>query len=530
MHLQLFDVAIIILYAVIVLLVANYLQKERRGGEEDRDFTPATRALPWWAIGTSLIAANISAEQIIGMSGSAYAMGLGIASYEWLAAFALLVVGKFFLPVFLKNRISTMPQFLRMRYGVKTQVTMGLFWIGLYTFVSLTAIMWLGATAVHVVTGLSLTMSLILLALVAGNYALYVGLRAAAFTDVVQVTMLVLGGVVISFFSLEQISASAGGGSGLEGLVFGFRTLQTRLPEHFDMILQPDSPLYSQYHKYLPGISILLGGMWVVHFAYWGFNQYIVQRALTARSIHEVHNGVVLAAFLKLLMPLIVVLPGICAAFLLPHLSRPDEAYPNLMTLLPSGLLGFVFVALVAAIIASMGSTLSSIATIFTVDVLKVVHEKASKRLLAIVGRFAAIVALIVAMAVSKPLLGHFDQAFQYIQEYNGFFTPGITVIFLLGMFWNRATETGALLAAVGSVVISTLYAVFFPAVPFIERMGYTFVLCAVLAVAASLAWKPKNETSSIDVRGIDYSTGPVYNLATVAIVAILAFLYWWWW
>jgi solute:Na+ symporter, SSS family len=527
MHLQLFDVAVGIIYVVIVLVVANLLQRGRRATiEEDQDFAPSTRALPWWAIGTSLIAANISAEQIIGMSGSAYAMGIGIASYEWLAALALVVVGKYFLPVFLKNKISTMPQFLRMRYGVKTQVTMGLFWIGLYTFVALTAIMWLGATAVHAVTGLSLTMSLILLALVAGNYALYVGLKAAAFTDVVQVAMLVLGGLVISIFSLEQISAAAGGSSGIGGLVFGFQTLQARLPEHFHMILTPDSP----YYKYLPGISVLLGGMWVVHFAYWGFNQYIVQRALTARSIHEVHNGVILAAFIKLLMPVIVVLPGICAAFLLPHLGRPDEAYPNLMTLLPSGLLGFVFVALVAAIIASMGSTLSSIATIFTNDVLKALYTGASKRFLVIVGRFAAIVALILAMAVSAPLLGHFDQAFQYIQEFNGFFTPGITVIFLLGLFWKRATETGALLAAVGSVVISTIYAVFLPAVPFIERMGYAFAICLVLAVGASLLRKSKERTSSIDVSGIDYSTGPIYNIAAVLIVAILTALYWWWW
>jgi solute:Na+ symporter, SSS family len=527
MHLKLFDVVVIIVYATLVLVVAHLLQRGRRAlADEDQDYTPSTRALPWWAIGTSLIAANISAEQIIGMSGSAYAMGIGIASYEWLAAFALVVIGKYFLPVFLKNQVSTMPQFLRLRYGVRTQVTMALFWIGLYTFVSLTAIMWLGATAVHAVTGLSLSMSLILLGLVAGNYALYVGLRAAAFTDVVQVVMLVLGGLVISYFSLDQISASAGGPGGLHGLIFGFQTLQERLPEHFHMILRPDNP----YYKYLPGITVLLGGMWIVHFAYWGFNQYIVQRALTARSIREVQNGVVLAAFLKLLMPVIVVLPGIAAAFLIPNLGRSDEAYPNLMLLLPSGLLGFVFVALVAAIIASMGSTLSSIATIFTADVLKPLHKNASKRLLVIVGRFAAIIALISAMALSMPLLGHFDQAFQYIQEYNGFFTPGITVIFVLGMFWPRATETGALLAGVGSVVVSAFFAIFLPAVPFMQRMGWAFCICLLLAVTASLVEWRKARTSTIDVSGIDYSTGAIYNIAAVVIAAMLGGLYWWWW
>jgi len=527
MHLKLFDVVVIILYATLILLVAHLLQRGRRGAsDEDSDYSSSTRALPWWAIGTSLIAANISAEQIIGMSGSAYAMGLGIASYEWLAAFALIVVGKYFLPVFLKNQVSTMPQFLGLRYGTKTQVTMAMFWIGMYTLVALTAIMWLGATAVHTVTGLSLTMSLILLGLVAGNYALYVGLKGTAATNVMQVVVLVLGGLIISYISLEKISASEGGGGGLSGLIFGFQALQARLPDHFHMILKPDNP----YYKYLPGISMLFGGMWVLNFAYWGFNQFIVQHALKARSIREVQNGVVLAAFLKLLMPVIVVLPGITAAFLLPHLARSDEAYPNLMLLLPNGVLGLVFVALVAAIIASMGSTLSSIATIFTMDVLRVVHKNASKRLLVIVGRFAAIVALIIAMAVSSPLLGHFDQAFQYIQEYNGFFTPGVIVIFLLGMFWRRATETGALLAGVGSVLISAVYAIFFPEIPFLQRMGWVLGISFVLAVAASLIEGRKGQTSAIDVSGIDYSTGAVYNVAAVVIVAMLTGLYWWWW
>jgi SSS family solute:Na+ symporter len=523
MHLKLIDVAVIILYATLVLAVAHLLQRGRRSrSDEDTDYAPSTRALPWWAIGTSLIAANISAEQIIGMSGSAYAMGIGIASYEWLAAFAMIVIGKYFLPVFLKNHIATMPQFLKMRYGTKTQVTMAVLWICLYTFVALTAIMWLGATAVHAITGLSLIMSLVLLGLVAGNYALYVGLKATAFTDVVQVVMLVLGGLVISYFALAQIATSAGG----HGLIFGLQTLQTRLPEHFHMILAPDNP----YYKYLPGMTVLFGSMWIVQFAYWGFNQFIVQHALAARSIREVQNGMVLAAFLKLLMPVIVVLPGIAAAFLLPHLGRSDEAYPNLMLLLPSGLLGFVFVALVAAIIASMGSTLSSIATIFTVDVMKVVHKGANKRLLVIVGRFAAIVALIIAMAVSAPLLGHFDQAFQYIQEYNGFFTPGIIVIFLLGLFWKRATETGALLAGVGSVLASALLAIFVPHMPFLVRMSWVFGICLTLAVSASLLQWKKARTSTIDLSGIDYSTSVVYNLAAAVIVGMLAGLYWWWW
>jgi solute:Na+ symporter, SSS family len=268
----------------------------------------------------------------------------------------------------------------------------------------------------------------------------------------------------------------------------------------------------------------------IVHFAYWGFNQYIIQRALTAKSVREAQKGVVLAAFLKLLIPVLVVVPGIAAAVLLPHLSRPDEAYPTLMTLLPSGLLGLVFVALVAAIIASMGSTLSSIATIFSNDVLVTVKDKASKRLQIIAGRFAAIVALVIAMVASSPLLGHFDQAFQYIQEYTGFFTPGIVVIFLLGMFWTRATEAGALVAAVGSVLLSLFYWTFLPAIPFMNRMGYIFLICLGSAVVVSLLQKPRPQKSTIDVAGIDYSTSPSFNIAGLAVISILVALYAIWW
>ncbi len=526
MHLSLIDVVVIIGYAVFVLAVAQFWQRNRRRAEDEQSHASARRAVPWWMIGASLIAANISAEQIIGMSGSAYAMGIGIAAYEWLAALAIVLIGKYLLPVYLKNQITTMPQFLRLRYGAKTQVTLAMFWIGLYTFVSLTAIMWLGATAVHVVTGLSKLMSLILLGLVAGNYALYVGLKTARFTDVVQVALLVLGGIVISFFSLEEIAYRAGDGKGLQSLYFGFQTLSTHLPEHFHMMLKPDNP----YYKYLPGLAAVLGTMWIIQFVYWGFNQYIVQWALKARSIREVQKGMVLAAYLKLLMPVIVVLPGLAAAYLLPDLGRSDEAYPRLMTLLPPGLLGFVFVALVAAIVSSMGSTLSSIATIFTKDVLKVVHTGTSDRLLVIVGRFAAIVALIIAMAVSTPLLGHFDQAFQYIQEFTAFFSPGILVIFALGIIWPRTNETGALRAAGASVLVSALFAIFLPSIPFMHRMGYVFVICIVLAVAGSLASRTKERTSTIDVTGIDYSTDTSYNIAAALIVAILAGLYWMWW
>jgi SSS family solute:Na+ symporter len=526
MHLGFLDFVIVILYAMVVLAVAHLFQRGERRGEDEIDDTPSARALPWWAIGTSLIAANISAEQIIGMSGSAYAVGIAIAGYEWLAAFAMVVIGKYFLPVFLKNQISTMPQFLRLRYGPKTQVTMALLWIALYTFVSLTAIMWLGATAVHVVMPrLDMWICVILLGLVAGNYALYVGLKATHFTDVVQVGMLVLGGVVIVVFALERVAATVGVPGGFHGLIVGFKTLMTEMPEHFHMVLEPTNP----YYKYLPGIATVAGAMWIVHFSYWGFNQYIIQRALAARSIREVQKGVVFAAYLKLLMPVIVVLPGIAAAFLIKGVTPSDFAYPKLMTMLPPGLLGFVFVALVAAIIASTGSNLSSIAKIFTRDVVQVLYPKATRRLLVIVGKFTAIGALIFATAAALLYMNNFDQAFQYIQDFTGFLTPGVAVVFVLGMFWRRANETGALLAAGGTVLVSAAYAVFLPDVPFMIRMGHVFLICLGLAIGGSLFTKPKTE-SAIDTSGIDYSTSAGYNISAAVIAAILAALYGYLW
>ena len=532
MHLSLIDVLVVVLYAVFILVLAQ--AASRRSKEHIRvskGGLVAERSLPWWAIGTSLIAANISAEQIIGMSGSGYAIGLGIASYEWMSALTLLIVGKFFLPIFLKNQIYTMPEFLKRRYGRNVQLVMAVFWLVLYIFVNLTAILWLGATAVHTVTGLTVETSVVLLALFAGNYALYGGLEAAAVTDVVQVTMLVLGGLVIVAIALERIS----GGSGLTGLVDGFHVLMAREPSHFHMIIKPDSPFYED----LPGISVIAGGMWVMNLSYWGFNQYIIQRALGAKDIREAQKGVVLASFLKLLIPVLVVVPGIAAAVLSPHLSRPDEAYPQLMTLLPSGLLGLVFVALIAAIIASMGSAIKSVATIFTGDVFKVIRKDVSARTLVITGRFVSVGALAIAMLMAKPLLGNVDQAFQYIQNFTGFFTPGIVVIFLLGMFWKRATEAGALAAAVGSVGLSYIFYNKWPhiaaldpigRIPFLNRVGYVFVICLAAAIAVSLLQKQKPQASSINVTDIDYKTSAAFNIASIVIILVLIALYAIWW
>ena len=514
------DIAIVCGYALFIFVLAQWVSREKDSHQKNaQDYFLASRALPWWAIGTSLIAANISAEQIIGMSGSGYVIGLGIASYEWMAALTLVIVGKFFLPIFLKNSIYTMPEFLERRFGPTVRTVMAIFWLGVYVFVNLTSILWLGATAVHTVAGVDLQTALIGLGLFAGAYALYGGLKAVALTDIVQVSLLVLGGLIISSLALEKIGDGA-------GMIAGFHTLLTRFPDKFTMILPPSNPNY----KDLPGLSVLIGGLWVMNVSYWGFNQYIIQRALAAKNIRAAQQGILLASFLKLLMPAIIVLPGIAAVALAPNLTHPDEAYPHLMALLPTGLLGLVFAALIAAIVASMGSKINSIATIFTMDIYRSMRPDVSQQHLVLVGRCTAALALIIAIVSARPLLGSFDQAFQYIQEFTGFFTPGICVIFLLGMFWERCTAAGALTAAVSSAVLSLVLKWTWPSLPFMDRVGLVFLACLAIAIVLSLLQGKREQVLKVEIRQIDYSTSTGFNLAALAITLILVGIYWTWW
>jgi SSS family solute:Na+ symporter len=514
------DTWVVGIYAVGIFALAQWVSRERGEHKKDaQDYFLASRALPWWAIGTSLIAANISAEQIIGMSGSGYVIGLGIASYEWMAALTLLIVGKYFLPVFLHNRIYTMPEFLQKRFSPGVRTVMAIFWLGVYVFVNLTAILWLGATAVHTVAGIDVQTALVALAVFAGAYALYGGLKAVALTDIVQVSLLVLGGLVISYRALDTVS-------GHHGVLAGFQYLTAHFPERLRMILPATDPNY----KDLPGLSVLLGGLWVMNVSYWGFNQYIIQRALAAKDVREAQKGIVLAGFLKLLMPVIIVLPGIAAVALAPNLPRADEAYPHLMAMLPPGILGLVFAALIAAIVASMGSKINSIATIFTMDVYRPLFPEASQERLVLVGRSAAVIALITASVMAKPLLGSFKQAFQFIQEFTGFFTPGICVIFLLGIFWPRCTALAALVAAIASFVLSLIFYIWWPTLPFMDRVGVVFLACSGIAIALSLLQKPQPPSLSIELKNIDYSTSAGFNTAAAVIAVILIALYTIWW
>ncbi len=528
MSLSTIDIVVVVIYAIGIFGLAQWVSREKAGhAKTTSDYFLASKNLPWWAIGASLIAANISAEQIVGMSGSGYAIGLAIASYEWMAAATLLIVGKFFLPIFLRNQVYTMPQFLEKRYGRLLPIIMAVFWLALYVFVNLTSIIWLGSIAVTKVAGVDQNVALVVLGAFALLYQLRGGLKAVALTDIVQVTLLVLGGLVVAYLTLTQI----GGGS----LIAGWHKLTAAAPSHFHMILQKGDPHYMD----LPGLSVLIGGMWIANLSYWGFNQYIIQRALAAKSIGEAQKGVLFAAFLKLLMPVIIVLPGIAAVVLAPDLAKPDEAYPTMMRLLPTGLLGLVFAALIAAIIASTASKINSIATIFTLDLYAKFRGKpataegdaaGNETHLVLVGRIAAVVAIVIAILTARPLVGASEQAFQFIQEFTGFFTPGITVIFLLGLFWKRANEAGAIVAAVSSVLLSYLAKTMLPSLPFMDRMGVVFLVALALAVIVSLVTPQRAGADTIETGDVRYATSTGFNIGALAVVLILIALYATWW
>ncbi|MBL4602692.1 MAG: sodium/sugar symporter [Emcibacteraceae bacterium] len=520
MELANIDIAVFVIYVIGLIILAAWVSREKAGHTKNtEDYFLASKSLPWWAIGASLIAANISAEQIIGMSGSGYLIGLGIASYEWMAALTLVIVGKYMLPIFLKQKIYTMPQYLEQRYNHSVRMVMATFWIALYVFVNLTSILWLGALAINTVTGIDMTYGMIFLGVFALSYSLYGGLKAVAFTDIIQVVLLIFGGLFLSYLTLDII------GNG-EGFWRGAMILTEQFPEKFDMILSEDN----KYYKDLPGISVLIGGMWVMNFSYWGFNQYIIQRALAAESLEEAQKGINFAAFLKLLMPIIVVLPGIAAIMLAPDLEKPDQAYPTMMNLMPVGLKGLIFAALVAAIVSSLSSMINSISTIFTMDIYSHYRADKSQSHYVAVGRSISVIALLIAMVCAQPLLASFDQGFKFIQDFTGFFTPGIVVIFILGLFWSRATANGAIVAAISSFILSCGFYYFKPDLPFIDRVGLVFVICLVLAIIISLFGKQESHSQAVNIKDVDFSTSRSFNIQSIIIILILIALYTTWW
>lgn len=546
-HFDTLDYVIFVAYAVLILSVGLWVSRSKKGHVKNtEDYFLAGKSLPWWAIGASLIAANISAEQFIGMSGSGFALGLAIASYEWMAALTLIIVGKYFLPIFITKGIYTIPEFVEKRFSTNLKTILAVFWIALYVFVNLASVLYLGALALETIMGIPMIYGVVGLGLFAAAYSLYGGLSAVAWTDVIQVVFLVLGGLVTTYLALNTVS-------GGEGVFEGLKTIYERSPEHFSMILDASNPNYNN----LPGIGVLVGGLWVANLYYWGFNQYIIQRTLAAKSLRESQKGIMLAAFLKLIIPLIVVIPGIAAYIMVqdssimsslgenalhnvPSMNQADKAYPWLLQFLPVGLKGVAFAALAAAIVSSLASMLNSTSTIFTMDIYKPYFGKNTDTTkLVTVGRIAAAVALIIG-GITAPLLGGIDQAFQFIQEYTGVVSPGILAVFLLGLFWKKTTNNAAIIGALTSIPIAMYFKVapkrwsdssFFVDLPWMDQMGLTCLLTMVVIITLSLIQhKGANDEKGIQLTKELFKTSPLFNIGAFAIMLILVFLYAYFW
>ncbi|WP_406684729.1 sodium/sugar symporter [Seonamhaeicola sp. MEBiC1930] len=539
---DIWDYVVFITYAILILGVGLWVSRDKKGHQKNaEDYFLASKSLPWWAIGASLIAANISAEQFIGMSGSGFASGLAIASYEWMSALTLIIVGKYFLPIFIEKGLYTIPEFVEKRFSTNLKTILAVFWIGLYVFVNLASVLYLGALALQTIMGVPLIYGIIGLALFAAAYSLYGGLSAVAWTDVIQVIFLVLGGLVTTYLALNTVS-------GGEGFMAGLTKVYEAVPERFEMILDQSHPEY----KNLPGIAVLVGGMWVANLYYWGFNQYIIQRTLAAKSLKESQKGILFAAFLKLLIPLIVVIPGIAAYVIIndPELMAglgeialqnsplevKDNAYPWLLQFLPVGLKGVAFAALAAAIVSSLASMLNSTSTIFTMDIYKqYINKNADDKTTVNTGRISAAVALVIA-CIMAPLLGGIDQAFQFIQEYTGIVSPGILAVFLLGLFWKKTTNKAAIVGALVSIPIALYFKIapkgwstspIFVDVPFMDQMGYTLLLTMLVIIVYSYKQhKGANDEKGIVITKQLFKTSPLFNVGAFAIMLILAALY----
>jgi SSS family solute:Na+ symporter len=545
------DYAVFGIYAIVILGVGLWVSRDKKGETKSaEDYFLASKSLPWWAIGASLIAANISAEQFIGMSGSGFAVGLAIATYEWMAALTLIIVGKFFLPIFIKKGLYTIPEFVEKRFSSQLKTILAVFWIGLYVFVNLASVMYLGGLALQTILGIDMLTGVIGLAAFAAAYSLYGGLSAVAWTDIIQVVVLILGGLVTTYLALDTVS-------GGQGFIEGLTTIYHAVPEKFDMILDRSNPEFMN----LPGIGVLIGGMWVANLYYWGFNQYIIQRTLAAKSLEESQKGILFAAGLKMIIPIIVVIPGIAAYVIvndptllaslgeaginnIPSSGAADKAYPWLMQFLPTGLKGIAIAALAAAIVSSLASMLNSTATIFTMDIYKqLINKNANDKKTVNVGRISALVALIIA-TIMAPLLGGIDQAFQFIQEYTGVVSPGILAVFVLGLFWKKTSNKGAIYGALLSIPIALFFKIgpkgwmaetgldfLFPTLPFLDQMGLTAILSMVVIAIVSLKEnKDKDDAKSIKLEKGIFVTSPIFNIGSFALLIILSGLYAFFW
>ena len=550
------DYLIFGLYAITILAIGLWVSRDKDGKQKNaEDYFLASKSLPWWAVGTSLIAANISAEQFIGMSGSGFALGLAIASYEWMAAITLLVVGKYFLPIFIEKGLYTIPEFIEKRFSTNLKTILAIFWIALFVFVNLTTVLFLGGKALDTIIGVGdgaiLLNSIIGLGLFAAAYSLWGGLASVAWTDVIQVVILIFGGLLMTYFALANVTDS---GSFIDGMKYVYE----KAPERFSMILSKGEiikPNGGDAWWDLPGLAVVIGGIWVANLYYWGFNQYIIQRTLAAKSLEEGQKGIVFAAFLKLIIPVIVVLPGIIAyvmnlddtGVLTAASVDPgfigaagnianDNAAPWLIkNFIPVGVKGLILAALAAAIVSSLASMLNSTSTIFTMDIYRSHFNKnATDAQMVSVGRITAVVALIIAIIIA-PQLGSLGQVFIFIQEYTGVVSPGILAVFLMGLFYKKATNNAAIWGAILSIPIAMYFKVapkgwsdasIFVELPFMHQMGYTCIVTLALIAFISYLDGNKDDSKGINLTKKLFATNNTFNIGAFSVVLITAFLY----
>jgi SSS family solute:Na+ symporter len=541
MNFSVVDYMVFLGYIALIVSIGLWVSRVKKGQQKSaEDYFLAGKTLPWWAIGASLIAANISAEQFIGMSGSGFAIGLAIASYEWMAAITLIIVAKFFLPVFLEKKLYTIPEFVEQRFSTNLKTILAVFWVALFIFVNLTSVLFLGAKALDTILGTGdgglIIYAILGLGLIAASYSLYGGLSAVAWTDVIQVALLVVGGLITTLIALDHVTPAG-------GILAGFAHIFDQAGDKFHMILSRDNPEFVN----LPGIGVLIGGMWVANLYYWGFNQYIIQRALAAKSLQEAQRGLAFAGLLKLIIPLLVVIPGIVAyvmftqpegtaviagvqeAFLKTDGTlNYDKAYPWLISVfIPTGLKGLVLAALTAAIVSSLASMLNSTSTIFTMDIYRpYINKNASQKQIVNVGRVTAAVALVIA-GFMAPLLGNIPQMFQYIQEYTGLVSPGILAVFLMGLFWKKTTNKGAIVGVIGSIAVALLLKSPALELPFMDQMFYTLLISMVIIAGVSMVTSEDvDDPRGIPLTARTFETGAAFNISAYAIILILVVLY----
>ena len=508
------DIIIFIVYGLVIIVVGNWLARSKKIERNSSEYFFANKSLPWFLVGSSIIAANISAEQFIGMSGSGFAIGLGIATYEWIAAIILIVVAKYFLPVFVEKKIFTMPQFLALRYDNRIKTILAIFWLSLFVFVNLTSILYLGALTLKAIFGLKLLYGIIGLAAFSLLYTIVNGLKAIASTDIIQVFFLLLGGLITTYFAVNHVGGNT-------GILNGFETMLKEIPDKFNMIIKKSD----QNYFYLPGVRAIIGGIWIAGIYYFGANQYIIQKAFGAKSLEEAQKGMLFAGFLKMILPFVVVVPGIVAFALSAELTKPDEAYPWILeNLVPAGIKGLIFAALIAAIVSSFSAIINSTSTIFTMDLYKpYINKNATEKRLVAVGRISGVIAMVIAVAVA-PLLGSIDQAFQFIQEYTGMISPGVTAIFVLGMFSKRTTSTAALWGTILSIPVSAAIKFLIPKMPFLDQMLVSFLFISCVIIIISML--DKKAAKGLDISRQIFRTDRTFNLLSIIIIVLFSVIY----